>query len=112
MTATEVGSAVRDWFAKVTRCTGPILPDGWFGRPYDNLFELRGVQVSGTVVNIILSERASVCVDDAKQIQYDNDDLVFCAFKSVVFRWRNVTNEISEYVYYDGTVRLVAWPRW
>lgn len=39
MTDLENLITIQKFFEIVGRA-GPILPDGWFGRPYDNLFEL------------------------------------------------------------------------
>ncbi len=39
-----VADDIREWFARYGRATGPVFPDGWFGRPYDSVLILEGIE--------------------------------------------------------------------
>jgi hypothetical protein len=46
---------IRKWFEKELG-GGLILPDGWFGRPYDSQYSLTSIEENGDDLTMILSE--------------------------------------------------------
>jgi hypothetical protein len=52
----KIEKAVIDWFQENEESRGIILPDGWFGRPYDYLLTLVEISSSDDVLNISLSD--------------------------------------------------------
>lgn len=108
MTSTEMIDLVRRWFVKAEQASGPILPDGWFGRPYDNIFVLKDVQLAGDVLTVYLSEDTTLVFDRLGRVYLDNSELVFEGFRACALRWREYGGSRYEERTYDaGQVRLV-----
>lgn len=108
MTRTEMIDLVQRWFAKAGQTLGPILPDGWFGRPYDNLFLLQDVQLDGDVLTVLLSEDTALVFDRLRHVNLDGSELVFEGFCRCSIRWKEYGGvEYREQVYDAGQVRLV-----
>ncbi|HET6428852.1 MAG TPA: hypothetical protein VFJ30_10605 [Phycisphaerae bacterium] len=99
---------VQRWFANAEQGLGPILPDGWFGRPYDNLYMLEDVQVAGDVLTVYLSEDTALVFERLGQVYLDNSELVFEGFRSFSIRWKEYGGvQHREQTYDSGQVRLV-----
>ena len=108
MTPTEMIDVVRRWFFKVEQATGPILPDGWFGRPYDNIYLLSNVQLVGDVLTVYLSEDTSLVFIRLERVYIDKSELVFDGFRGCSFRWKEYGGVQNQERNYDtGQVRLV-----
>jgi len=108
MTPTEMIDVVRQWFGKAEQALGPILPDGWFGRPYDNLYMLEDVQVVGDVLTVHLSEDTLLVFERLERVSLDNSELVFDGFRTGSIRWKEYGGvQYREQVYKSGQVRLV-----
>ena len=108
MTPAEMTTFVRRWFAEAEQALGPILPDGWFGRPYDNLYMLKDVQVAGDVLTVHLSEDTKLVFERLERVYLDDSDLVFDGFRTCALRWKDYGGEEArERSYNTGQVRLV-----
>jgi len=108
MTPTEMTELVRRWFAKVEQAMGPILPTGWFGRPYDNLYMLKDVQVTGDVLTVHLSEDTVLVFEGLGRVYLENSELVFDGFRTGSIRWKEYGGlEYREQTYDAGQVRLI-----
>ena len=106
MTTKEMKKTIRRWFRKAEQATGPILPDGWFGRPYDNTYWLQDVEVEGDTFTVRLNEDTAlvfkgltqVCVRNGEQ----NAELVFEDFTHLMFRWKLYGGTEYRERHYDG----------
>lgn len=113
MTPREVAAAVREWFGAVAYA-GLVLPDGWFGRPYDSLLPLTDVQVLDDGLLVELDDRLRLtfrgdlaCAADGE----DGADLAISA-TAIAFGWREHGSDRPRSDAYDGgTVRLVSMAR-
>ena len=110
MTNTESLITIRKFF-EVVGSAGLILPDGWFGRPYDNLFELtRSDATERSLVldldHLILTFTGSPRVDaTAANLQTDGFvllDLVRTEFGSTRSHRDRFTDGRVEFVAADG----------
>jgi hypothetical protein len=104
---------VRKWFDAVGQCSGPLLPDGWFGgRPYENIYLLEHVDSLENSLVIRLSADTTLRFDGAGRVFVENSDLVFDGFRQATLRWRHYGGgedaPYHELTYCEGQVRLAA----
>lgn len=109
MTNASMIDLVRQWFEQVGQAVGPILPDGWFGRPYDNRFSLLSVQGSDEALTVCLSQSTSLIFERLQRVYVEDSDLIFEGFGTCVLRWKEYGGTgIRERRVDAGQVRLVA----
>ena len=107
MTLTEMKDLLYRWF-KAAECGGLVLPDGWFGRPYDNFFNLRAVELDADSLTIHLGGDVSLRLVNPSHACVEYSELVFEGFDDLWFRWREVGGtEFHEELYGTGQLRLV-----
>ena len=88
-----------------------MLPDGWFGRPYDNQHLLSSITESGGVFTVILDQNLVLRFKGLKFVRPGNRELVFGPFDHLRFEWepaeggKRLTN-----VYQGGEVKIVSAP--
>ena len=108
MKTADMVKVVRRWFRKAGQAMGPVLPDGWFGRPYDNLYELKNIAVDGDVFTIHLSQDTSLEFHRLGRVHIDDSQLVLEDFSLFSLRWREYGGVSDLEKRYDtGQVRLV-----
>ena len=101
---------INNWF-KNYNGGGLITPDGWFGRPYDNIHMLTCLIVRSTKVILELDEQLLLTFTDLKSISDKGTELIFENYSQCVFDWQeygNVKSHVS--VYKSGIVKIVAPP--
>lgn len=79
-------AAVVTWFSGV-RGASLKLPNGWFGRPYDNLHQLTGARVSGDALVLVLDERQELSISSPESLRLEPKSLSFVGAKRIVWRW-------------------------
>lgn len=67
---------------------GLILPDGWFGRPYDNLFTLTGVQASYSLLKIELDGDLDLSFQGQVEVSRDQQEIAISGYDGLSFTWR------------------------
>lgn len=98
---------IHNWFLK-HKSGGLILPDGWFGRPYDNLHQLTGISEKESSLEIILDTMIKIKFVSLKSIHTNNKELILSNFEKVYFKWTEYGSEIEhEKVFDSGEVRIV-----
>ena len=108
MTTKEMADLVRRWFEQAGQATGPILPDGWLGRPYDSIYFLDSVEVADEVLIIRLSEETTLTFDQLTRVYVENSEIVFDGFAHLSFGWRGYGGpEYHEKHYSSGQVRFL-----
>jgi hypothetical protein len=107
MTPAEAEAAVRGWL-EATGAVGLVLPDGWFGRPYDNQHRVTRIEARGPRVVLALDDRLVLTFTGGLACAPDGSELSVAA-SQVVFDWIEHGSDTPRAdVYVDGTVRLVA----
>lgn len=59
MTTEDRLAAMRDWFHQ-HEGVGLELPDGWFGRPYDNVHQITNISLSKGELHITFDDRIKI----------------------------------------------------
>jgi hypothetical protein len=104
----EMAGIVRRWFAAAHVGDGPILPDGWFGRPHDNQYSLEGVESEGETLVVRLSQETTLIIDQPGRVYVDESELVFENYRVATLRWISYGGTDSrEERYFYGQVRFV-----
>lgn len=101
---------IEGWFRE-TGGGGLLLPDGWFGRPYDNIHQLTFFTVRPMWLIIELDSCILLTIRQAASIQRSNSELVISGFSSCVFDRREYAGDRCYLrTYTEGEIRLVAPP--
>lgn len=108
MKSHDIVSVVNDWLAKNASISGPILPDGWFGRPYDNLYQHNEIQVvcSNDGIRVDLDSNTRLIIYNLLTVEVEKENLVFKDFDRVVFSWGTKYENTKEFT--AGNVKLVS----
>ncbi|QDG52177.1 hypothetical protein FIV42_15945 [Persicimonas caeni] len=93
---------------------GVILPDGWFGRPYDNMLKCTGLRRANDFVEISLNDWVEVRIEGKAEVQLTRGDghsgnqLEIGGFENAKFSYVPIgaTTPVNE-VYDSGQVVLV-----
>ncbi|WP_141733927.1 hypothetical protein [Oligoflexus tunisiensis] len=84
---------VEDWFKSIEKsCFGLVLPNGWFGRPYDNQHVINEFRVSDNEIYFRFDDFREVTVLNPKFFMVEKDEsgrtnLRIGDFKNMEFKW-------------------------
>ena len=80
-------SIIQKWFKK--NIGGSLLlPDGWFGRPYDNIHLLTSIDETSNCLRMTLDDGYVVLAFYGEYVvEADRKELTVSGFSSAVFRW-------------------------
>ena len=111
MSSTQTRSdQVREWFRR-TWGGGLLLPDGWFGRPHDNIHRLTDVEEDVSALRIILDGQLSLTFHGNAKVRDDGNELVIEEYSSLAFDWEEFGSNVPHADSYNsGQVKLVAMP--
>ena len=98
---------ISQWFER-EEGAGLVLPDGWYGRPFDNLLNLISIERDAIVLVIELDSGLVLHFTGLRNIQSHGHDLVFSDFDSLQFKENGPGISGGTKVYSDGEVRLVS----
>lgn len=89
-----------------------VLPDGWYGRPYDNQHVVTSVDEAGDRLTVILDHKITLYFLGLKSIQICDRELVFGPFIRMRFEWSayGESGEHGTKEYDGGEVKLVPAP--
>ena len=105
----SVTDQITEWFSRVKRA-GLVLPDGWFGRPYDNIFHLSYVKQRPHKLIIELDDQWLLVMTDVGGISVRDDLLSLEGFVQLVFDWQQMDNlQPHVKVFNSGTLRFVSY---
>ncbi len=103
-------NVIKQWFKK--EWGGSLmLPDGWYGRPYDNQHSLTSVSESEDALGLILDQKLELRFEGLKSVCPRHHELVFGPFDRLRFEWeayddgRRLMKE-----YRTGEVKIVSPP--
>ena len=99
---------IEDWF-RVHGAAGLVLPDGWFGRPHDNIHQLSFLAVRPAWLILEFDERLLLTLRDVAQVAPGAAELEISGFSSCVFDWKEYVNDTGHVRRYEGgAIRLVG----
>ena len=92
---------------------GLVLPDGWFGRPFDSEHELTGLDQSGDDIVMTLDRNLTLTLGGLKAVVASKEALVMESCDRIRIEWdtydepsqRKVTDYAS-----GGSVRIIPFP--
>lgn len=89
-----------------------VLPDGWYGRPYDNQHTLTSVVESGKTLTIVLDQKLTLRFESLKSVEPREHELIFGPFKKLRFEWKNFgsSGQRGAKEYEGGEVKIVGTP--
>lgn len=88
-----------------------ILPDGWFGRPHDNIHILTRVEMRGARLLIELDDQLHLSISLPVAIEDEGNEIKVRDFRQCVFDWREYGDTTDHCSIYDnGEILFVAPP--
>jgi len=103
----KVVTTISNWFRVAGRST-LMLPDGWYGRPRDNLHALTFVVARPAKVLLELDDHLLLVFTDLSIARVENSEFILEQFAQLVFDWQGVAEvEPHVSVYREGQVRFV-----
>lgn len=87
-----------------------LLPDGWYGRPYDNQHMLTSIEESDNKLTIILDQKLKLCFEGLKSVKTKKQELVFGQFEKLIFDCEDFSSkeQHSHKEYQNGEVKLLS----
>lgn len=108
ITNNDIVAEVRDFFARVGYA-GLILPNGWFGRPYDNLLQLTRSEASEGALVLELDGQLVLTFAGEPRLASSDRGLRLTGFASVAWDWTEFGSTASHHEEFaSGEVELVA----
>jgi hypothetical protein len=105
--AMDYVQTLRDWFEREGGA-GLVLPDGWYGRPFDNVHTLVSVNHEANDLTIELERNLLLHFRGLRNLESRDHDLVFTDFDYLQFKWAGIGTPGGTKEYYGGEVRLIA----
>lgn len=105
---TESAALVRRFFEE--HRPGLKLPDGWFGRPFDNQHQLSDVTVRDDGLEILLDDRLRLVLHGPVQVQQSGKNLVLAGFDHAEWERQEYgsSGRVHRREYSSGTVEFVV----
>lgn len=105
------GAVIEEWF-KLTEGGGLVLPDGWYGRPYDNIHRLVRVAEQEGDLTITLDDGfIELRFEGAVDVRASKSELIFKGFERLCFtRKESVSAAAHSREYESGEVKIIAPP--
>ena len=99
---------IENWFE--TEWGGSmVLPDGWFGRPYDNQHLLTSVYENGEELRLTLDEILCLRFEGLKSVRVDGHELIMGPFEHLRFEWTPYGGgKLTTQDYWAGDVKIVS----
>lgn len=102
---------VQDWFGQYG--SGALhLPDGWFGRPYDNQYTLTSIEETAGRLTLILGDTLRLRFEGLKTIVPRTDELVLGPFENLHVEWdpADAAGNPESTFYQYGEARIIRTP--
>ena len=98
------------WFER-TGGGGLVLPNGWFGRPFDNIHELTYIKNRPTKLILELDERLLLVFTEVETVVNQGNELHFENYVQCVFDWQEYESKVAHISSYNtGAIKIVAPP--
>ena len=104
-------NTVQQWF-KDEWGGSLFLPDGWYGRPYDNQHALTSVEESGSALTIVLDRKLTLHFEGLKSVKAHKRELTFGPFEKLRFDWESFGTDGGHGTkeYQGGEVKVLTGP--
>jgi hypothetical protein len=103
-------SNVQQWF-NVEMGGSLHLPDGWYGRPYDNQHMLTAINESGSDLSITLDYNLILSFEGLQSVAPTSRELVFGPFSKLRFEWMDAQDGRRRTKDYSGgEAKIVSAP--
>lgn len=107
-TNTEALAAIREFFTSVGQA-GLVLPDGWFGRPHDNLHQLTRIEGNDESLVVELDGQLVLTFAGEPRVTRTDKGLRLGRFTALAWDWTEYGSTISRHKNFaTGEVELVA----
>lgn len=108
MTNTNTLAAIREFFASVGYA-GLVLPNGWFGRPYDNLLPLSRSEATEQTLILELDTQLVLTFAGEPQVTSTEKGLRLSGFTALAWDWTGFgSTTLHHEEFASGEVELVA----
>ena len=89
-----------------------LLPDGWYGRPYDNQHALTSIEESGDTLTIVLDRKLTLRFDGLKSVKAQKRELIFGPFEKLRFDWESFGTDGNRGTkeYQTGEAKILTGP--
>jgi len=89
-----------------------VLPDGWYGRPYDNQHALTSIDELGEALTLILDQKLTLRFENLKSVEVRDRELIFGPFDQLCFQWEAYGSggQHGAKEYQAGEVKIVPAP--
>jgi hypothetical protein len=106
MTPEQIVTVIVEWFDRVHGASLK-LPNGWFGRPYDNLHRLTRATFSAGTVIVVLDECQELSISSPGSVSVDPKELRLVNSTRIVWRWVEYgSTEVHVDVFEGGDVEF------
>jgi hypothetical protein len=86
-----------------------VLPDGWFGRPYDNQHMLTSVTENDGEVTLVLDDILRLHFTGLKSVRANGHELILGPFEHLRFEWTPYGGgRLTTKDYLSGEVKIVS----
>ena len=102
---------IQQWFSK-TWGGGLILPDGWFGKPYDNIYQLTQLDEKVGDLRLVLDDgQLTLHFFGEVQLVIGENEIEFYDFDWLEFYWNaHGASKPQRDTYDSGSIKIVAPP--
>jgi hypothetical protein len=86
-----------------------VLPDGWYGRPYDSQHSLTAVEHNDETLTVVLDDVLKLRFTGLKLIEARPEGLVFGPFSCLDFEWEGFGKSKQRGIrhYHSGEVKIM-----
>lgn len=98
---------IGEWFA-AEGGGSLVLPDGSYGRPYDNIHMLTSIDETEDGLALVLDGCLKLFFERLKLVECVDRNLVFSKFDRCFFEWNGIGTKGDAKEYQSGQVKLVA----
>lgn len=102
-----IGFTIQEWFKQVGGA-GIVLPTGWLGRPYDNVYFLKEVNSSNETLELLFIPSIRIRFPNPPIIQISNTELAIEFSEMHFYREGDDSKHSQEKFFSNGSVKFVA----
>lgn len=107
----ECKKTIETWFVREGGGS-LVLPNGWFGRPFDNEHHLTSFTQSNDSCKMILDNRHTLKFNGLLEVSDEGKELVITGFDTCDFIWKDYGSNphLHRQTFSDGAIKLMAVP--
>jgi len=100
---------VKNWFKREWGGS-LLLPNGWFGRPYDNQHQLTRFELNNEDWMLLLDNNLSLKFSNLGVVDDKLSELWFTGYEKCLFTWKASDTVKGEELFTFGTVKIIGSP--